>query len=376
MVTRMRKFKVVELYAGTARSVEPFRSWRRAETALLIDANDFARRTYLANFPEAPYLRRSLAGMTAGEVLDAAGGRIDVLLGCPPCQGFSESGLRSAGDPRNWHVRNFADIAAHARPLAVVMENVPTVAESRQFTYLIERLRRLGYECSSTIANSAQYGSCQTRQRVMLIAFRKDVGIEPRFPKPSHGGDAMIFGYSSSAFVDPNKHQREVLGITPASQRLAQLMTADFSERLGKKPLVTIGDILQGMPRVGSSDAKKLHHSAWAHSSQVLRRMGGVREGHQWKGGKDHFSHSYGRLHRLGLARTITTFFPYAGSGRFWHPTANRSLTAREAARIQGFPDQFGFIERSKKTAALIGNALDSALADVCYGMVRKALEA
>lgn len=372
----MKKFRIVELYAGTARSVEPFRSWRRAETSLLIDANDFARRTYLANFPDAPYLRRSLSNMSTREVLVAAGGRIDILLGCPPCQGFSESGLRESGDPRNWHVRKFADVAAHARPLAVVMENVPTVAESRQFNYLMNRLRQLGYDCSSMIANSAQYGSCQTRQRVLLVAFRKDVGVEPKFPKPSHGGDARIFGYSSEAFVEPTENQREVLGITPASQRLAQLMTTDFSEYLGKKPLVTIGDTLQGMPRAGSSEGNRLHHSAWAHSPSVLRRMERVREGRQWKGGTDHFAHSYGRLHRRGLARTITTFFPYAGGGRFWHPTMNRSLTAREAARIQGFPDDFRFLEQSKKTAALIGNALDAALADVCYGMVRKALEA
>src|SRR4051794_31927102 len=124
----MKKLKVVELYAGTARSVEPFRSWRRAQPALLVDASDFARETYLAIFPDAPYLRRSLANMGADEIIHAAGGRIDILLGCPPCQGFSESGLRAAGDRRNWHVRKFADVAVHARPLAVVMENVPTVA--------------------------------------------------------------------------------------------------------------------------------------------------------------------------------------------------------------------------------------------------------
>jgi DNA (cytosine-5)-methyltransferase 1 len=371
----MRKLNVVELYAGTARSVEPFRSWRRAELALLVDANGFARETYLTNFPNAPYLRRSLANMGAPEIMQAAGGRIDILLGCPPCQGFSESGLRAASDPRNWHVRKFAEIAAQARPLAVVMENVPTVAESRQFNYLVERLRGIGYECASIIANSAQYGSCQTRQRLLFVAFRKDVGSEVRFPRPTHGGDAKVYGYSSGAFVNPRRNPLEVLGITPASQRLSKLMSEDLSECFGKKPLVTIGDTLQGLPRAGSHAGKELHHSAWAHSSRVLRRMESVREGHQWKGGEDHFAHSYGRLHRRGLSRTITTFFPYAGGGRFWHPTANRSLTAREAARIQGFPDGFGFLGRSKKTAALIGNALDSALADVCYRVVRKALE-
>ena len=301
---------------------------------------------------------------------------IDVLLGCPPCQGFSESGLRSETDPRNWHVRKFAKVAAQARPLAVVMENVPTVGESRQFRHLEQTLLDLGYECSSAIANSAQFGSCQTRQRLLFVAIRKDVGCKAAFPRPTHGGDAKIFGYSSGRFVHPAEHHREILGITPASQRVSQLMTANFSERLGKRPLVTLGETLAGMPRLESKAGLRLQHAAWAHSTRVLRRMDAVREGGRWKGGEDHFAHAYGRLHRRGLSRTITTFFAYAGSGRFWHPTANRSLTVREAARIQGFPDSFNFLERSKKTAALIGNALDAALADVCYRMVRRALEA
>jgi DNA (cytosine-5)-methyltransferase 1 len=103
--------------------------------------------------------------------------------------------------------------------------------------------------------------------------------------------------------------------------------------------------------------------------------MGRVPEGGRWRGGADHFAHSYGRLHRRGLARTITTFLAYAGSGRFWHPTENRALTIREAARIQGFPDSYRFPVNSKRTAALVGNALDYALASICYDTVRHALE-
>src|SRR4051794_1236190 len=90
----MRKYRIVELYAGTARSVEPFRSWRRAELALLLDANAFARKTYLLNYPDAPYIKRSISALQSNDLTRLADGRIDVLLGCPPCQGFSESGLR------------------------------------------------------------------------------------------------------------------------------------------------------------------------------------------------------------------------------------------------------------------------------------------
>jgi hypothetical protein len=72
---KMRKLKVVELYAGTARSVEPFRSWRRADVSLLVDANTFARDTYLANYPEAPYAKRDIAALRPSQLLSLAGGR-------------------------------------------------------------------------------------------------------------------------------------------------------------------------------------------------------------------------------------------------------------------------------------------------------------
>ncbi len=89
-----KNIRVVELYAGTARSVEPFRSWRRAEIVLLADNNEHARKTYLHNFPNAPYETVDLSSVTPASVIRLAGGHIDVLLGCPPCQGFSEGGKR------------------------------------------------------------------------------------------------------------------------------------------------------------------------------------------------------------------------------------------------------------------------------------------
>jgi site-specific DNA-cytosine methylase len=121
---------------------------------------------------------------------------------------------------------------------------------------------------------------------------------------------------------------------------------------------------------------KLINHFSWAHGEAQLKRMRDVPEGGRWSGGEDHFSQAYGRLHRKGLARTITTYFANPGSGRFWHPTENRALTLREAARIQGFPDSFKFIGPHFSNAArLVGNALDAAIARVSYQAIREALE-
>jgi DNA (cytosine-5)-methyltransferase 1 len=102
--------------------------------------------------------------------------------------------------------------------------------------------------------------------------------------------------------------------------------------------------------------------------------MAKVAEGGQPKCSRRYYSQSYGRLHRRGLAKTITTAFPNAGSGRFWHPVRNRSLTLREAARIQGFPDSFVFQEPLSKAAFLVGNALDAALANVVFAAIKSFL--
>jgi DNA (cytosine-5)-methyltransferase 1 len=117
-------------------------------------------------------------------------------------------------------------------------------------------------------------------------------------------------------------------------------------------------------------------HSPWRHKDDILKRMKKVPEGGQWEGEKTYFSQSYGRLHRKGLARTITRYFSNPGSGRFWHPTENRALTLREAARIQGFPDSFEFIEDAfaSENCTLVGNALDAKFAEVAYLTIKNSI--
>jgi DNA (cytosine-5)-methyltransferase 1 len=369
------QYRIAELYAGTARSVEPFRDWKRGKISLLVDSSGFAKKTYLANFPDAPFAKLNLATTSINDIVLRAGGRIDVLLGCPPCQGFSESGKRDPDDPRNSHMGRFARIIEAAKPKAIALENVPLSATSPEYHRLIAILEKLEYKWVATIANAVQYGSCQSRQRLILVAFRGDLKVEPKFPAPTHGGNRRVFSYSSRTFRSIASHVTDMLGIAPSTQRLARELVVSPVTELGSRITKVVWDQIGDLPKVDTAAAIKMQHIKSRHSTNMLQRMGHIAEGGQWSGAGDHYSHSYGRLHRSGFARTITGFFPYAGSGRFWHPIENRSLTVREAARIQGFPDSFQFLDNSRKTASLVGNALDSVFATICYKIIREGLE-
>lgn len=368
-----RKLNVVELYAGLARTWEGFRHWKRCQLGLLVDSNQLAVDNYTDNYPSSPYLRRNLQWMKSSEIESAAGGKVDILLACPPCQGFSDTGKRDPDDPRNIHINIFGSFVVGLKPLAVAMENVPLLAASRQFRLFTSRLEQVGYIWTSAIINAALYGSCQTRQRLLFIAFRDDLGVVPSIPAATHGGTKRYFGYHSGKLMTIPTNRSELLGITPATLRLERDLARESA--LGSHPIPTVGERLSGLPMIGTANAVVLSHSLWQTSATMIRRMSRVPEGGRWRGGKDHFSHAYGRLHRRGFARTITTYFANPGSGRFWHYSEDRPLTIREAARIQGFEDDFCFHGPDSGIARLVGNALDSAIARTAYLAVRKGLD-
>ena len=370
----MKNYTVVELYAGIARTWEAFRSWERCRLGLLADVNQLAIDNYTDNYPSAPYMRRDLRWVKPSDIESRVGGKVDILLGCPPCQGFSDTGKRDADDPRNAHIDVFSRFVKGLMPLAMAMENVPLVASLKRFRRFTKSLDNLGYRWTAQIVNAAQYGSCQTRQRLLLIAIHGKCKVNPIIPEPTHGGKGRYFSYQKRMLVPAAKSETEFLGITPATRRVES--TILVSKRIsGVESVPTIRKVLSGLPPLGTVDAEVLSHTAWPSSPIMRRRMANVPEGGRWRGGEDHFSHSYGRLHRQGLARTITTYFANAGSGRFWHPTENRPLTVREAARIQGIDDDFLFQGPLSGISELVGNALDSAIANVARRTIQECLE-
>lgn len=191
------KLRVVELYAGTGRSIEPYRARPEFEVALLTDISAKARDAYLSNHKDAPYALMDLEKASAAAIKRAAGGRVDILLGCPPCQGFSESGQRRADDPRNDHIVKFARTIRTLRPVGFAMENVPLAAISPQFAAFREIVEGAGYEMAAAVLNAAEYGSAQARQRLVVVGRRgRGSGTRVTLPRPTHQPLGEYFDYA------------------------------------------------------------------------------------------------------------------------------------------------------------------------------------
>lgn len=382
---------VVEVFAGIGSVARGFAEGANYRTLLLNDIDPAARDAYVSHTGKcAPYFGRDIRHLRADTLSRHLGlESVSGLLGCPPCQGFSEAGQRLESDPRNRLVSSYFRLIEQLRPRFFVMENVEGLLQYKVFKDLIEAVSGR-YSVWSGVLNAALYGVPQTRRRAIVIGYRKDLGVKPTMPRPTHLGSRRVFDYGSQDYVLPaTKEGMVALG-------LLDDRNVDWSDELpayllehGRelKNLVRVGDAIGDLPpaqkaegalpyaRRGSSYARTLRgagvfdHVAWNHKPETIRRLRDVQEGGVLLGdgvrgrSRKYFSQAYSRLHRDGLARTITTNFHNAGSGRFLHFEHVRTLTVREAARIQGIPDSFRFNVEPSIAERLIGNAFPQPMA-------------
>ena len=379
----MSDLKIAELFAGMGGVAGGFMDAGGFDPVFLNDIDSSARNAFVQNFPNLKdrYQLNQVENLTGNVILDFAGGQIDGLLGCPPCQGLSQVGPRRKHDHRNALLFEMHRLVWSISPKFFVMENVPRLLNTSYFQNFEESISRR-YKLHAEIINAAEYGIPQLRRRAVVIGFRKHLDIEPSLPEPTHGGDGRVFNYSTGTFIkSASQTGRKVLMLRPKVS-------------LGEQPLVRLQDALGDLPSEvtpeqdtwayetpptttyqqfmrSSSDVQVTNHRPWLHRQKMIDRLKTVAAGHcpiEYGNGfrnTTYFSQAYARLHPFGLARTITTNFHNPGSGRFTHYAAHRALTVREALRIQGFPDKFTFNADIpyKDAERLVGNAFPRLLA-------------
>ncbi|MDE3118280.1 MAG: DNA cytosine methyltransferase [Nitrospirota bacterium] len=266
---------------------------------------------------------RKVSAAEVGRKLKLGRDELDLLAGCPPCQGFStlrtRNGAKKNRDRRNNLVREMLRFVRVLRPKAVMMENVPGLASRKSFRDFRKGLQKFGYKVNWDVKDAAHYGVPQRRKRLILLAglgFHIDFAVESdqlctvrnaisRLAKAGHSGDTLH----------------------------------DMPEKRSEKVSRLIRDIPKnGGGRLDLPKERQLScHKAF-----------------------DGFKDIYGRIAWQDVAPTITSGCFNPSKGRFLHPEENRAITMREAALLQSFPEKYRFARAAGKQAiaSMIGNAL------------------
>ena len=363
---------IVDLFAGAGGLTAGFHL-AGFKSLCAIDINKKSLTTYKHNFPEAKIITQDITTINPVDLRQELGIKreeLTALIGGSPCQGFSRNipaGYRYLQDSRNQLYQTFIEFVKEFRPLHVVIENVPEILKAYDGAVkneITERLERLGYKVTSASLNAAHYGVPQTRARAFFLGSLDRIW---QIPEHTHYGDIRSDFRSSKVNnqLSVLTSSRPLLTVRDAMGDLPSLDAGQehTNESYPSPPQTEY----QMMVRCGSK--KLVNHIARALSPTQMARARLLTEGQDARdlppefAPKKHYSGAYGRLSWDKPARTITKWVFHPGSGRFFHPTQDRTITIREAARLHSYPDSFHFLGTYTDMAAQIGESVPPLLA-------------
>ena len=290
----------------------------------------------------------------------------DIIVGGPPCQGFSTAGARIRhgfiDDPRNYLFKHYFNIVKLVKPKIFIFENVKGIIsydKGRVFAEIRKAFESLGYKLQYTIAKAKDFGIPQARERTILIGRLVDFDLQTEIEQTKKYLSDRIPGFF------------DAVSVWDAISNLPNPSTTGVIKNVVPNNAYT--------KSLQSQDVNLYNHIATKHNKTAMRRMKEVQQGKNFKVLKEHVksvhSGSYGRLMPDGIAPTITTRFDTPSGGCFTHPFCDRTLTPREAARIQSFPDGFQFIGSKTSVCKQIGNAVPPKLAYFFATMIKRILK-
>ena len=337
----MRKYKIVDLFSG-AGGLELGFEQAGYDVVFATDFDEHCEKVHLLNRPNIPFLRADIHNLDEKTLSKYITEDIDVLVGGPPCQGFSTIGKRISSDPtkryqsdpRNTLFKEYIRILKYIKPKFFLMENVEglmTRDKGTIFEEIKKTFKETGYEFNYIVLNAADYGVPQMRNRIFFYGNRVGIKMEPP--------------------------------------------TATHSEN-GETPWETVGTAIGDLANKG--DDKEINHVALKHGEINIQRYKLIPEGGRLPEHslppelyRKNFGNTFKRLHRDKPSLTMVpghNAFPI-------HPWLDRSLTVREAARIQTFPDDYYFVGPRDKQCMQVGNAVSVKLAKAWAEQIKKELD-
>lgn len=345
------KFKAIDLFCGAGGLSIGLRK-SGFSLSLGVDIDNTALKTYKLNLKRTKILQKDIKDITGVEIEKLTGlrrGDNFLLAGCPPCQGFSNLGKREADDEKNRLVYEYVRLIYELEPTFILMENVPGMSAGvgkEIFKDIVERLKEL-YVVEYDTLNAANYGVPQRRKRLVLHGVRRDVY-------------EMLNLGDNISLLPKSTHSKE--------------------KKKGYKKWVTVREAILDLPILHAGEKYEgldiKNHMARSLSPTNIRRL---QEARRYSGNRDRISDvlklechkkvnvsytdTYGIIDPDKPAPTITSGCTVISKGRYGHPTQNRGLSIREAARLQSFDDSFEFTGSMGAMSLQIGNAVPPKLA-------------
>lgn len=364
------RYRVIDLFSGAGGMSLGFskKFGHAFESVFANDINEYAAATYTHNFGSHCFTGDIV------ELLKTEPKRIpraDVVIGGPPCQGFSLLNKKRKGDVRKQLWRPFMEVVEISNASVFVMENVPQLLGTREHDEILEVAAQQGFRLAHARLCAADYGVPQTRWRAFIVGSKY---ADPAFlfpPKKTHKdprteGARRMFVDTAEYIADPEPWRtvRDAIGDLPkpvGTQIRKEVGPLDL--HFGRTPTPLSLSRYKAIPKEGMNRfdlqerAPELTPQCW-----IRKKSGGT--------------DLFGRLWWNRPAVTMRTEFYKPEKGRYLHPKQHRPMTHREAARFQSFPDDFVFLGTKIEVARQIGNAvppqLAARIADCVYAILQR----
>lgn len=345
--------RIIDLFSGCGGlSLGFFKEGHEVVKAVEFDKNIAV--TYKKNHPQVEMIIDDIANVSESNIFNE--GDADIIIGGPPCQGFSMAGARIRNnfteDPRNYLFKHYFNVVKKVKPKIFIMENVKGITTMQNGEIFEEIIKTFSdeklldgkpYKIFCKVVKSVEFGIPQKRERMLIIGTTLDnADIE------------LIWKKTKSEIQDEYPSFFEPVTILDAIRDLPNVTKDGFIRKT--EPCN------EYLKYLSSSNDYIANHTKTNHSALAIDRMSRINKGENFTSLEEKIntvhSGSYGRLDWLEQAPTITTRFDTPAGGRFIHPEENRTLSPREAARIQSFPDDFTFYGTRTSICKQIGNAV------------------
>lgn len=350
-------YRLIDLFAGCGGMTLGFTDKRfggEFKSVWAIDNDTAAIETFKANFGNHA---------TCDDIEDWASDNrevptADVVIGGPPCQGFSLLNKQRADDQRRALWRPYLDIVKKSEAKVFVIENVKELARSNEHDDICGKADELGFHTVSDVLVAADYGTPQVRRRAVIIGWKKDLNTQPTFPPlATHAAPGINSNLPKWRTV------RDAIADLPepVGTEIRKDVAAPLDIHFGRSPTAKSQQRYRIVPEGGNRFdlqrlAPELTPQCW-----IKKKSGGT--------------DLFGRLWWDRPSVTIRTEFFKPEKGRYLHPVSHRPITHREAARLMGFPDDFVFAGKKIDIARQIGNAVPPHLGGAISKVVAEILK-